>query len=98
MNSSASGLRRRLDRPQQLTFEDIIMVLDLRVPVGRVNVIGTDGPASLEVHHIEGEPLRVDLLEGMLSVRQGSASKLGLVDWFARGMRGQRAELSLGLP
>lgn len=98
MNSSESGPRRLVLEPEHVTFPDPVQALDLRVPVGRVNVIGTDGPATLEVNRIVGEPLSVELADGTLWVRHGTSNRLGVLDWFLRGRRHQQVDLSLGLP
>jgi hypothetical protein len=98
MDNPESEPRRLIFEPERVTFPDPVQVLNLRVPVGRVNVIGTDGPATLEVNRIVGEPLTIELTDGTLWVRHGAGARPGILDLFAPGRRHQRVDLSLGLP
>ncbi|MER5729703.1 hypothetical protein ABT084_15415 [Streptomyces sp. NPDC002138] len=45
--------------PQQLTFEEPVAELRVRVVGGTVNVVAAEGPAQLEVSEVSGPPLHV---------------------------------------
>jgi DUF4097 and DUF4098 domain-containing protein YvlB len=96
MNSSDSG-RWSIDQADQVTFDEPVRTLKLTVAQGRINVIGTDGPPTLEVTRITGKPLRVELLEGELKIVHGDEFKPNIVGWLLSGRR-QEVELSLALP
>lgn len=66
---------------------------------GRVNLIGTDGPATLEVSRISGPPLYVERSDdGALVVRHGEYGKPPqLLRWLLGGGRTE-VDLSLALP
>lgn len=96
MNSSDSG-SWTIDQPDQLNFDVPVRALKLSVAQGRINVIGTDGPPTLEVTRITGKPLRIELLDGELKVSHGDEFKPHFVGWLLSGRR-QEVELSLALP
>lgn len=66
---------------------------------GRVNLIGTDGPATLEVSRVSGPPLYVERSDdGELVVRHGEYSRPPqLLQWLIGGRRSE-VDLSLALP
>lgn len=88
----------KIEQPEQLAIGDGVRRLRLHAVGGRINVLGVDGPAALEVSRISGPPLTVELAEGELMVRHGEASlPSGLLGWLTRGAR-QEVELSVSVP
>jgi Putative adhesin len=96
MNSSQSG-SWSVEQPDQLTFDGPVRALKLGVAQGRINVIGTDGPPTLEVTRITGRPLTVQLRDGKLEVTHGEPGKPNIIGWLFSG-RHQEVDLSLALP
>jgi DUF4097 and DUF4098 domain-containing protein YvlB len=60
-----------VDAPQRLSFDEPITRLDVSLIAGRLNVVGTDGPARVEIANAGGggKPIIVEEGEGRLSVR-----------------------------
>ncbi|HEY2438163.1 MAG TPA: DUF4097 family beta strand repeat-containing protein [Solirubrobacteraceae bacterium] len=88
----------KLEQPDQVALGEGVRSLRLFAAAGRVNLIGTDGPATLEVTRISGQPLYVELSDtGELVVRHGEHNKPQLFNWLFGGKRVD-VELSLALP
>lgn len=88
----------KLEQPGQVALGEGVRSLRLFAAAGRVNLIGTDGPATLEVTRISGQPLHVVLGDtGELVVRHGENNKPQLFNWLFGGKRVE-VELSLALP
>jgi hypothetical protein len=87
----------KIEEPEQITIGDGVRSLRLTAVAGRVNIIGTDGPATLEVSKVSGLPLNVELDGDELVVRHGDYSKQNLFG-FLFSARRARVELSLALP
>ena len=96
MNSSESG-SWSIDQPDQLGFDGPVRTLKLGVAQGRINVIGTDGPPTLEVTRITGPALTVELDDGDLRITHGQEGKPNILGWLFSGRR-QEVDLSLALP
>ena len=91
------GEKWKIEQPEQLSLGEGVHRLRLTAVGGRINVLGVDGPASLEVSRISGPPLNVELEDGELTVKHGEDLRLGLLGWLTRGAR-QEVELSLSIP
>lgn len=89
--------RWKIEAPEQLAIGDGVHRLRLTAVGGRINVLGVDGPAALEVNRISGPPLNVELEDGELTVKHGEDLKSGLFSWLARGVK-QEVELSVSVP
>ncbi len=87
----------KLEGPGRVALGEGVRSLRLTAMAGRVNLIGTDGPATLEVTRISGQPLYATLDGGQLAVRHGEAGKPQLAQWLLGGKRAE-VELSLALP
>jgi hypothetical protein len=88
----------KLEQPDQIALGEGIRSLRLVAVSGRVNLIGTDGPATLEVTKITGQPLHVELSDsGELVVRHGEYNKPQLFQMLFGGKRVE-VNLSLALP
>lgn len=95
--------RWTIDRPQRLTFAEPVRRLDVRLVSGRLNVVGTDGPARLEVTALGSRPLVVSQIDGALRVefeqwRTGWSQLLGPVWWFLAGRKRYTADISIAVP
>ena len=85
-----------IDAPQELTLDDV-REARVRLIAGEVSVTATDGPARLEVHDIEGDGLRVTLVDGVLEVTHPELTWGGLLSFATK--RGRRsAVVSLAIP
>ncbi|MBR7836394.1 DUF4097 family beta strand repeat protein [Actinospica durhamensis] len=88
----------KIEAPEQLALGEGVRRLRLHAVGGRINVLGVDGPAALEVSRISGPPLTVELTDGELQIRHGEESlRTGLLSWLSRGAR-QEVELSVSVP
>jgi hypothetical protein len=88
----------KIEQPDQVALGEGVRSVRLVAMAGRVNVIGADGPATLEVTKISGQPLHVELTDdGELTVRHGEYNRPQLFGWLFGGRRVE-VELSLALP
>ncbi|MBS2964305.1 DUF4097 family beta strand repeat protein [Actinocrinis puniceicyclus] len=88
----------KLEHPDQVALGDGVRSVRLSAVAGRVNLIGKDGPATLEVTKLSGPPLQVELSDsGELVVRHGEYARPQLFQWLLAGKR-MEVELSLALP
>ncbi len=77
----------QIDGPQRLSLEDEVSQLDVWLVHGKLHVVGTDGPARIEVRRVGRKGLTVTHENGVLSVRHDAEkSWWGLVNlgWGAR--------------
>lgn len=91
------GEKWKIEQPEQIDLGEGVHKLRLTAVGGRINVIGVDGPAALEVTRVSGPPLNVELTDGELVVKHGEDLRFGLFGWLTRGAR-QEVELSLSIP
>jgi hypothetical protein len=88
----------KLEHPDQIGLGEGVRSVRLVAIAGRVNLIGKDGPATLEVTEVSGPPLRVVLNDdGELIIRHGDEGKPQLIQWLLGGKRVE-VDLSLALP
>lgn len=90
-----------IDRPRQLSFDDDVRQLRLRTIRGTVSVVGTDGPARLEVTEIVGDGLVVrQSPDGTLDVGYDdwSIPRGPIAFWLKRGKWRRKAVVSLAVP
>jgi hypothetical protein len=91
-----------LTRPQRLGLDEEVHRLDVSLVAGRLNVVGTDGPARLELGKIGEIPLNVRLDGGVLSVSQPVPRTwpgiLQPVWWMLNGHKRFEADVSLAVP
>ncbi|WP_328343348.1 DUF4097 family beta strand repeat-containing protein [Micromonospora sp. NBC_00421] len=89
----------KVDRPQQLTIDGPVTRLDVRLVTGRLNVVGTDGPARVDVTRISSRPLIVEHRDGVLTVgHERHPRRPGLLWWLGQLGRRFRAEVSIAVP
>ncbi|NYI06331.1 DUF4097 family beta strand repeat-containing protein [Allostreptomyces psammosilenae] len=88
-----------VDEPTTLSFDgDPLTDVRVRVVGGTVNVVGTDGPARLEVTEVDGPPLRVDREGGTLTVGYEDLSWSAALNWLDRSRWRRHAAVSLAVP
>lgn len=63
----------QIDGPQRLSLEDEVSQLDVWLVHGKLHVVGTDGPARIEVRKVGRKGLTVTHENGVLSVRHHAA-------------------------
>jgi len=91
------GERWKIEQPEQLAIGEGVHRLKLSAVGGRINVLGVDGPAAIEVNRVTGAPLEVEFEDGELIVKHGEDLKSGLLGWLTRGVK-QQVELSISVP
>ncbi|MEV6985069.1 DUF4097 family beta strand repeat-containing protein [Sphaerisporangium sp. NPDC051017] len=84
-----------IDKPEQLTF-DAVSALDVRIVAGRLAVLASDGPPSLEVSDIDPPPLLVEHDEnGRLTVAYKDLTWDGVLGWLRPGRRAATVTLTV---
>jgi hypothetical protein len=58
-----------IDSPQRLTIDGEVGQLDVWFASGRLRVVGTDGPARIEIRRVGSKGVTVTHEDGVLSVR-----------------------------
>jgi hypothetical protein len=69
-----------VEQPTSLEFGDVT-ALKVRLIAGSVAVLATDGPGSLDVESVVGEPLQVSFEDGLLTVTHPNLTWDGLLNW-----------------
>jgi hypothetical protein len=69
-----------VDQPTSLEFEDVT-ALKVRLIAGSVAVLASDGPGSLDIESVNGEPLQVSYESGALTVTHPNLTWDGLLNW-----------------
>jgi putative adhesin len=90
-----------IDNPQRLVLDGEVRQLDVWLACGKLNVVGADGPARLEVNRVGRRGVTVTLEGGVLSVRHEINRRfgwLGPIWWFGVGRRRYYADLSVAVP
>ncbi|MGC1213592.1 MAG: DUF4097 family beta strand repeat-containing protein [Micromonospora sp.] len=88
-----------VDSPQRLTLEGPVTRLDVRLITGRLNVVGTDGPARVDVTRVSRRPVIVEHRDGRLHVGHERHPRWpGFLWWFGQLGRRFRAEVSIAVP
>ncbi|WP_371783196.1 DUF4097 family beta strand repeat-containing protein [Streptosporangium subroseum] len=85
-----------IEKPEQLTFESVSK-LNVRIVAGRLAVLASDGPPTLEVTEVGNPPLIVTHEDdGTLTVTYKDLTWDGLLGWLRPGKR--EATLTLTVP
>jgi Putative adhesin len=92
-----------ITEPDRLDLDGEVERLDVSLIAGRLNVVGTDGPARVEVTRVnDASPVIVSVEDGRLSVRHPTPKSWnGLLQplwWFLKGGRNMRSDVSVALP
>jgi hypothetical protein len=91
--------RWTVNSAQRLTFAEPIDRLDVRLVSGRLNVVGTDGPARVEIARASRAPLIIEHHDGRLSVRHERIPKWPGFYWWLRQLgRRFRVDISIAVP
>ncbi|MFI2661137.1 DUF4097 family beta strand repeat-containing protein [Micromonospora carbonacea] len=91
--------RWTVDRPQRLTLDEPVTALHVRLVTGRLAVVGTDGPARVDVTRVSSRPVLVEQHDGVLTVRHERRPRWpGLLWWLGRLGRRFRADVSIAVP
>jgi Putative adhesin len=69
-----------IEAPTSLDFEDLTG-LRVRIIAGSVAVLATDGPPSLDVASVSGDPLDVTYEDGILTITHENLTWEGLLKW-----------------
>jgi hypothetical protein len=89
--------------PRTLDFDDATVTsLNVNLVSGRLSVVGTDGPARIEIGRLAGTPIDVRLDGGDLTVRNEEfhtwPGMLAPLWWWLNGGRRFSADVSIALP
>jgi hypothetical protein len=87
-----------LDHPDKLTFDEVQRVL-VKTVEGMVSVVGSDDAPTLELSELSGEPLRVRLEGGALTVDYERPWRPWPLSWLTGGgSQRRKAVLTLAVP
>ncbi len=88
--------------PQRLAFDEEVTRLNVSLAAGKLSVVGTDGPARVEISKASGIELTVTLEDGQLTIRhewpKGWQAILGPLWWWINGRRKYTATVSVAVP
>lgn len=88
-----------VDAPRRFSFDEPISRLDVYLISGRLNVVGTDGPARVEIANAGGKPIVVDERDGRLSLRHERIFRWpGFLRWLLQFGRRRRVDVSIAVP
>lgn len=77
----------KITEPERLAMDEEVKELRVRLVSGRLNVVGADGPARVEVSSIGERPVTVTLEGGVLAVEHEFPSKWPGILWWLFGGR-----------
>jgi len=86
-----------LDHPDKLTFDEVHRVL-VKTVEGSVSVVGSDDRPTLELSELSGEPLRVQLDGGALTIDYERPWRPWPLAWLTGGAQRRKAVLTLAVP
>lgn len=91
--------RWTVESPQRLTLDEPVTMLDVQLISGRVNVVGTDGQARVEITRAGRKPLVVECVNGTLTIRHQRPLRWpGFLGWFVQMGRRYQVDVSLAVP
>jgi hypothetical protein len=91
----------QIDRPERLTLDGEVTQLDTWLAHGRLRVVGTDGPARIEVRKVGRRGVTVTFEDGILSIRhplRQSWHWAGPLWWFGVGRPRFNADVTVAVP
>jgi Putative adhesin len=91
-----------ITEPRRLDIEDEVTRLDVSLIAGRLSVVGTEGPARVEITTASEFKLNVGVADGLLSVHHDMPRSwpgvLQPVWWWLNGRRRFAADVSIAIP
>jgi DUF4097 and DUF4098 domain-containing protein YvlB len=94
--------RWEIATPERLALDDKVGEVEVWLAAGKLRVVGTDGPARIEVSKVGSKGITVTLEDGVLSVRHAFAMtwwrKAGPFWWFLSGRRKYVGHVTLAVP
>jgi Putative adhesin len=87
-----------IDKPEQLTLDGDVTQLDVWLAHGKLRVVGTEGPARLDVRKVGRRGLTVTLENGALSVSHPIRLGWWHLWWFGSGKRNYTADVTIAVP
>ncbi len=88
--------------PQRLDVGDVVHRLSVMLVQGQLNIVGTDGPARVEIASVGTEELHVKIIDGVLRIEhewpRGWTGLLTPIWWWLHGRRRFKAEVSVAVP
>jgi hypothetical protein len=91
----------QIDGPERLSLEGEVTQVDTWLAHGRLRVVGTDGPARVEVRKVGRRGLTVTLEDGTLSIRHPLRMAwhwAGPLWWFSVGRQRYTADVTVAVP
>jgi hypothetical protein len=91
----------QIDRPERLSLDGEVTQLDTWLAHGRLRVVGTDGPARVEVRKVGRRGLTVTFEDGTLSIRHPLRPGwhwAGALWWFGVGRPRYNADVTVAVP
>ena len=86
----------KVEEPQKLSLDEDVQSLDVRLVAGRLNVVGAEGPARVEVSSISAEPVHVRVEGGVLVVEHEWPRWRGIIWWLFGGR--YKVDISVVVP
>src|SRR6185369_10513360 len=100
--SGGTMSRWEITNPQRLELDGEVGDLEVWLASGKLHVVGTEGPARIEVTKVGTKGIDVELERGRLSVRHRMPTswwqKLGPFWWFGSGRRRYLAHITVAVP
>jgi hypothetical protein len=88
-----------VEEPRRLSLEGPVERLEVTLPAAKVNVVGDDGPARVEVTRVGRRPLIVEHEHGVLRVRHEKPPDWSSLQWWLSMLgRQQYDEVSIAVP
>lgn len=88
-----------VSEPRQLDLDGTVGQLDVSLLAGRLNVVGTDGPARVEITRVGSRPVVVEHDGDRLVVRQERVPRWPGFLWWLTGLtRRMRCDVSIAVP
>jgi hypothetical protein len=91
----------QIDGPQRLPLDGEVSQLDTWLAHGRLRVVGTDGPARVEVRKVGRRGVTVTFEDGLLSIRHPMPQDwhwTGALWWFGVGRPRYHADVTVAVP
>ena len=92
-------IKQTFEKPGQITLDEDVTRLEVRLIAGRVNVVGTDGPARVDVTVVGRRPVLLECSDGRLTLRhEHPEGWAGLMWWLGGFGKAYRVDVSVAVP